>query len=129
MNAPILTLSLPRVALWASFASLFFCTTGILRAAPPRQAFVKVNQYYVLYTYPVVPYLNDKGVLMVGLEGFGRVIDHDATPHQEPVPGVERYGTVKVDVAARMETLTFDGYHLMFRAGSSILNADGRQNG
>lgn len=38
--------------------------------AASNQVFLKVNQYYVLFTNPIVPFVNHKGRVIVGLQGF-----------------------------------------------------------
>ncbi len=105
-----------------------------LRAAPlrqanfvPPQAFVKVNQFYLLYTYPVIPYLDKSGALMVGLEGFARALFAKAPPGdaQAKIYGGNDYGRVTTDTAARRETLTLGDHLLTFTANSTTVQADG----
>jgi hypothetical protein len=96
-----------------------------VRSSTSRQAFVKVNEFYFLYTYPVVPYLNAKGVLMVGLDGMGRGMNyyvHSGPQAQE----TDDYGHVTTDAAARTETLAFGDHTLTFTAGSATVQADGK---
>jgi hypothetical protein len=102
-----------------------------LRAATstptPPQAFVKVNQFYLLYTYPVVPYLDKSGTLMVGLEGFARclITKAPASDPQAKFYDGDDYGRVTTDAAARTETLTLGDHVLTFTAGSATVQADG----
>jgi len=42
--------------------------------ANPNQAFLKVNQYYVLFTNPVIPFVDKRGNFLVGLQGFSELI-------------------------------------------------------
>lgn len=42
--------------------------------ADPAQAFLKVNQYYVLFTNPIVPFRDKTGNFIVGLQGFSELI-------------------------------------------------------
>jgi hypothetical protein len=109
-------------------AMLFALTTSAhcsAAAGRSHQAFVKVNEFYFLYTYPVVPYLNAKGVLMVGLDGMGRGMNyyvHSGPQAQE----TDDYGHVTTDAAARTETLAFGDHTLTFTAGSATVQADGK---
>ena len=97
-------------------------------SAPPPQAFVKVNRLYFLYTYPVVPYLDKSGVLMVGLEGMGRGLFDKAPPGDADAAflGGDDYGHVTTDVAARTETLSLGGHTVTFTAGARTAQANGR---
>lgn len=42
--------------------------------ADPAQAFLKVNQYYVLFTNPIIPFRDRTGNFIVGLQGFSALI-------------------------------------------------------
>jgi hypothetical protein len=43
-------------------------------SADPQQAFLKMNQYYVLFTNPIVPCIDKKGNFIVGLQGFSNLL-------------------------------------------------------
>ena len=43
-------------------------------SADPQQAFLKMNQYYVLFTNPIVPCIDKKGNFIVGLLGFSDLL-------------------------------------------------------
>ena len=43
-------------------------------SADPHQAFLKINQYYVLFTNPIVPCIDKKGNFIVGLQGFSSLL-------------------------------------------------------
>jgi hypothetical protein len=108
--------------LWHCLTVALIALVSPLRAdtssSTPPQAFVKVNQFYLLYTYPVVPYVDRSGTLMVGLEGFARSLFAKA-PVGDPQAkfyGGDDYGRVTTDAAARTETLT---------AGSATVQVDG----
>ena len=116
--------------IWAIFATTYIALVASLQATPSfpaPQAFVKVNQLYFLYTYPIAPYLNKSGVLMVGLEGMGRGLFDKAPPGDaETGYGGYDYGHVTTDASARAETLALGGHTVTFTAGSRTAQADGR---
>lgn len=43
-------------------------------SADPHQAFLKINQYYVLFTNPIVPCIDKNGNFIVGLQGFSSLL-------------------------------------------------------
>ena len=115
-----------------ALAVTFFVLSASSRCAAdvrrPPQAFVKVNQFYFLYTYPVVPYLDHHGILMVGLEGMGRGL-FDKAPAGDPETGFAPwdFGQVTTDARARRQTLTLGGHMLTFTGGSAVAVADGHR--
>lgn len=53
----------------ALIITLFISWPNSGKAEAP-QAFLKVNQYYLFFTNPVVPYINQHGNFLVGIQGF-----------------------------------------------------------
>jgi hypothetical protein len=88
----------PVIPLWAATST-----------PTPPQAFVKLDQEYLLYTAPIVPYLDRSGTMMVGVAGVARAL-------YSPQTG---FGRVQDDPQKRTETLTLGDRRVTFRDGSA----------
>ena len=67
----------------ALIITLFMSWPNSGKAESP-QAFLKVNQYYLFFTNPVVPYINQHGSFLVGIQGFsdflgGKLVTENGT--------------------------------------------------
>lgn len=95
---PLLILALVA-ALWISIFNQ--------AKAESRQTFLKVNQYYLLFTNPVVPYINQQGSFLVGLQGFSDFLG------------------AKVVTTASTETIRFGDDSVRFTKASRIAYING----
>ena len=77
---------------------------------PPPDAFLKVNQFYVLFTYPIVPHLDKSGTFLVGLNAFAEMIG----------------ATVRTDRPTRSETITWRSNSVTFIDRARTAAIDGR---
>ncbi|ATW26188.1 hypothetical protein [Candidatus Formimonas warabiya] len=63
-------------------------------ASEEKSVLLKINQYYVLYAYPISPFINDKGVLMLPLRTFtellGGKITYVPDEHQVDIVFLDR---------------------------------------
>ncbi len=78
--------------------------------SPPPDAFLKINQFYVLFTYPIVPHRDPSGTFIVGLDALAKIME----------------AHTQTSVADKAETLTFSGHSITFTDGASTAEADGK---
>lgn len=88
------------------FLALFLAGATQAQAYP---VVLQVNQYYVLYTHPVPPYLDSSGRVMVNLFSFAQML-LDNKPWWLPLP-------LEYDPATRSATLGFQGRRVRFQEG------------
>ena len=84
-----------------------FGTTGT-RADEVSTSFLRINEYYVLYTRPTVPHIDKGGNLIVGLQGLAALSSRILIPNDTLVT-----------------KLSISGHDLGFKAHSRIATVDG----
>jgi hypothetical protein len=108
--------------------ALMIVTLALLTVLPCRaakQAFIRVNQYYVVYTMPIVPSIDQNGSFMVGLEGMTRGWTFTILTAKPNAPNYG-HGTVTYDIATHTATLSFNFHTLKFRGDLLLVDVDGR---
>ncbi len=78
--------------------------------SPPPDAFLKINQFYVLFTYPIVPHRDPSGTFIVGLDALAKMMEAH-TRH---------------DALRKKETILRAGYSITFVDGASTATVDGK---
>lgn len=77
-------------------------------------AFLKINQYYVVYSKPTVPYMDRSGNFMVSLQGLGSLLTFASDAR------------IVSSRSGGMATFSGAGHRITFRAGSASALVDGR---
>lgn len=78
--------------------------------SPPPDAFLKINQFYVLFTYPIVPHRDPSGTFIVGLDALAKMMEaHTST-----------------DAESKTETLFLPSHSITFADGASTATVDGK---
>ncbi len=78
--------------------------------APPPDAFLKINQFYVLFTYPVVPHRDPSGTFIVGLDALAKIME----------------AHTRINAASKTETLFLLSHSITFVDGASTATVDGK---
>lgn len=78
--------------------------------SPPPDAFLKINQFYVLFTYPIVPHRDPSGTFIVGLDALAKMME--AHTH--------------TDAESKTETLFLPSHSITFADGASTATVDGK---
>ncbi len=78
--------------------------------APLPDAFLKINQFYVLFTYPIVPHQDPSGTFIVGLDALAEIIE----------------AHTRTDAANKVETVTLAGHSITFTDGKQTAEVDGK---
>lgn len=88
----------------------------------PKTIFLRVNEYYIVYTNPVVPYVDPQGHLMVGLDGVKCIFTF---PKLKPRYPDDAYRVSLVE-DAKLGTAVFSlaGHILRFTAHSATASVD-----
>lgn len=95
----------------AIFLALFLFGAAEAQAYP---VVLQVNQYYVLYTHPVPPYLDSSGRVMINLFSFAQML----LDYQEDFIKVRWLRLpLEYDPATRSATLGFKGRRVRFQEG------------
>jgi len=85
------------------------CVSAATCSTPP-DAFLKVNQFYVLFTYPIVPHRDPSGTFIVGLDALAKMMEAH-TRH---------------DAIRKTETVLLAGHSITFADGASTASVDGK---
>ena len=78
--------------------------------SPPPDAFLKINQFYVLFTYPIVPHRDPSGTFIVGLDALAKMMEVH-TRH---------------DALRKKETILRAGHSITFTDGAATADVDGK---
>ena len=78
--------------------------------SPPPDAFLKINQFYVLFTYPIVPHQDPSGTFIVGLDALAKMMEAH-TRH---------------DALRKKETILRAGHSITFTDGVATADVDGK---
>lgn len=78
--------------------------------SPAPDAFLKINEFYVLFTYPIVPHRDPSGTFIVGLDALAKIME----------------AHTRTDTASKAETVTLAGRSITFVDGASIATVDGK---
>ena len=78
--------------------------------SPPPDAFLKINQFYVLFTYPIVPHRDPSGTFIVGLDALAKIME----------------AHTRTDAANKTETLFLPSHSITFVDGASTATVDGK---
>lgn len=84
-----------------------------------KSVFLRINQYYVLYTKPIVPYLDKHGNLMVGLEGVKDFFEYSHPKPNDP----NAFMSASLIENARAGTAFFSSAGHTFRFTANSTNA------
>ena len=115
VGAALLLLLAPRNPFPAPSAPLHgaFAPRDCVSAAtctPAPDAFLKVNEFYVLFTYPIVPHLDQSGTFVVGLDALAEIME----------------AHTQTSAANKTETVTLSGHSITFRDRASTATVDGK---
>ncbi len=83
-------------------------------SAVSATAFLKINQYYIVYSKPAVPYRDKSGNFMVSLQGLSFLINLASDLK------------VVSSQSGRVATFSGAGHRITFRSGSPSASVDGR---
>ena len=92
------------------FLALLACLLASAARAVPPQAFLKVNQFYILYTSPIVPQSTKSGDFLVGLQSAALILNAKAVTNAQ----------------ATVTTVVKGPYKIQFTAGSPMALVDGK---
>ena len=88
----------------------------------PQSVFLRINEYYILYTNPVVPYVDPQGHLMVGLDGIKSILTF---PKPKPrYPNDADRASLVEDAQAGTAVFSVAGHVLRFAAHSATALVD-----
>lgn len=100
--------TIKRITLFtALFAQVLF---GRPLSAAQQTTFLKINQFYVIYTNPLVPYFDKSGTFIVGLNAISLILG----------------SKVKKVTASQSEVVTMARHTVRFVAGSTTAFEDGK---
>ena len=98
----------PSAPLHGAFAPRDCVSTAT--CSPPPDAFLKINQFYVLFTYPIVPHRDPSGTFIVGLDALAKMMEMH-TRH---------------DALRKKETILRAGHSITFTDGAATADVDGK---
>lgn len=104
---------------------LLFFGAGRISAAP-RQAFLKVNQFYILYTNPIVPQYTKSGDFLVGLQSVALILNAKAFTNPQATVTTVVKGTHKIQVTAGSQTALVDGKPVHMAAPAVLKQPSGQ---
>lgn len=100
---------------WLSVAFLFICmilispivnAQSVVHASSPP--ILKINQYYILFTYPTSPYLDQNNRLLVPLRSLSDLLGADVVYNKDK----------------KQATINFNNHHLVLTTGSKEVTID-----
>ena len=78
--------------------------------SPPPDAFLKINQFYVLFTYPIVPHRDPSGTFIVGLDALANMME----------------AHTRTNAASKTATLFLPSHSITFADGAATADVDGK---
>lgn len=83
---------------------------SVATCAPAPNAFLKINEFYVLFTYPIVPHRDPSGTFIVGLDALAEIMG----------------AHTRTDAESKTETLFLPSHSITFADGESTATVDGK---
>ena len=108
-----------------SLSILFFFGAGRTNAAP-RQAFLKVNEFYILYTNPIVPQYTKNGDFLVGLQSAALILNAKAFTNAQATVTTVVKDTHKIQVTVGSQTALVDGKPVRMAASAVLKQPSGQ---
>ena len=106
-------------------ALLTFAPTCAVLAAPP-QAFLKVNQFYILYTNPIVPQYTKNGDFLVGLQSAALILNAKAVTNTQATVTTVVKGSHKIQITAGSPLALVDGKLVRMAAPAVLKQPSGQ---
>ncbi len=106
-------------------ALLVFALASTVSAAS-RQAFLKVNKFYILYTNPIVPQYIKRGDFLVGLQSAALILNAKATTNAQATVTTVVKGLHQIQITAGSQTAQVDGKPVRMAAPAVLKQPSGQ---
>ncbi len=106
--------------------ALLLCALASAVSAAPRQAFLKVNQFYILYTNPIVPQYTKNGDFLVGLQSAALILNAKAFTNAQATVTTVVKGTHKIQITAGSSMALVDGKPVHMAAPAMLKQPSGQ---